>query len=341
MTRAGTTRAGTMRAGTATPGTTRPTRALLLPLVAAAVLHLLVRTTGGGWLALGSAAALALPVVALLLRPRLDGLEVTATAERAAAGGSVRLHLQVTAVRASAGCRLVLADGLLAGAVVAVPALAAGASTGAVLSLAAPARGTADGLDAELASTAPLGLLRTRRRLRVPVRVVVQPVPATPGGVAGSGTGAAAQTGLAGAGTEVLGLRPWRSGDAVTALHARSTARHGRPVVLERERDQGPRLVLLAGLPGTGPAWEQQVSRAAAVCLQALAAGGEPVLVGAAPAPRPSRDGVLDWFAGLEAAGPTSAADVARAVRDAGRGGTVLLLGGAPSGLAGVRVARL
>lgn len=306
----------------------RPTRAMLLPLLAAAVLQLLVRVTGGGWLSLGSAAALALPVAAVLLRPRLDGLDVLCVDARGTARRDVQLVVQVTARRASPACRVVLTEGLLAGADVAVPALPGGGSSGGTVSLAAPRRGTADGLDLVLTSTAPLGLLRATRRLRVPVRVVVHPVVAPPSVVQGEG-GAARPSGRAGAGTEVLGLRPWRSGDALTALHARSTARHGRPVVLERERDRGRRLVLLAGEPSSGPAWEQAVSRAAGLCLQALDAGGEPVLVGAAPAPRPSTSGVLDWLAGLEAAGPAGPADLARAARAAGRGGTVLVLGSA------------
>lgn len=310
--------------------TTRPTRAVLAPLAAAAVLHLLVRVTGGGWLSLASAAALVLPLVALALRPRLDGLSVTVTARRATAGGSCLLDLQVAAgPRATPPCRLSVGPGLLGGAVVAVPALAPGESTGASVALAAPARGTADGLDLALTSTAPLGLIRCRRELRVPVRVVVRPqtVPTTaPAGVGGGASGSSAQ---AGAGTEVLGLRPWRTGDAASAVHPRSTARHGRPVVLEREREHGHRLVLLVGALGRGPAWEASVSHAAALCLQALRTGGEPVLVGPAPAPRPSADGVLDWFAGLEAAGPGGPAEASRAAREAGRDGGVLLLGAA------------
>ena len=220
---------------------TRPTSGTALALAAAAVLHLLVRATGAGWLALGAAAVLVLPLVAVLLRPRLDALGVTATASRGTAGGCVRLELAVTARRASPPCRLVIAPGLLAGAVVAVPALAAGQRTAAGLELAAAARGTTDGLDVVLEATAPLGLLRVRRGLRVPVPVLVRPSvspsPAASVGSAGGGRGAsgsaATSTATAGAGTEVLGLRPWRAGDATSAVHARSTARHGRPVVLK------------------------------------------------------------------------------------------------------------
>ena len=308
---------------------TRPTRAVLVPLAAAGVLHLLVRVTGGGWLSLGAAAALALPLVALLLRPRLDGLTVTMTAGRSMAGGTALLDLRVTAgVRATPPCRLTVAPGLLAGAVVAVPALAPRASTGARLELAAPDRGTAQGLDLVLTSTAPFGLVRGHRALRAPVHVVVRPAPATTTAPPGVGVGTAGSSAQAGAGTEVLGLRPWRVGDATAAVHARSTARHGRPVVLEREREHGPRLVLLVGALGHGPAWEASVSRAAALCLHALRTGGEPVLVGPAPAPRPSVDGVLDWLAGLEAAGPGGPAEAARAGREVGRDGGVLLLGG-------------
>ena len=321
------------------PATLRPTRALPLPLLAAGVLYLLVRLTGAGWLALAAAAALVLPLVALLLRPRLE-LEVALQVARGTAGGSVQAQVQVRARRASAPCQLVLRPGLLGQAVLAVPALSGGQVTTGTVLLAAPRRGTAGRVEVELTSTRPLGLLRVRRPLGVDVPVVVHPVVGPAATAFGSGGGASRTAPVTGAGTEVLGLRPWRTGDAATALHARSTARHGRPVVLEREREQGPRLVVLAGAPGSGEAWEAAVSRTAGLCLQVLAAGGEPLLVGASPAPRPSREGVLDWLAGLEAAGPPRPADVARAVREAGRGGAVAVLGGVPGGLSGVRVER-
>ncbi len=309
--------------------TTRPTRALALPVVVAGVLHLLVRATGGGWLSLGSAAALAIPVAALLLRPRLDGLSVAVVAPPTTAGGTAELRVSVMAGgRPTPPCRLVLAGHLLAGAVVAVPALAAGEHTEASLRLDAPRRGADDGLEAVLESTAPFGLLRAARRLRVPARLVVRPAVGAVTAVAGVGTGMVGSSAQAGAGTEVLGLRAWRTGDASSAVHARSTARHGRPVVLEREREHGPRLVVLVGALGAGAVWEAQVARAAALCLSALHSGGEPVLVGPAPAPRPSPDAVLDWFAGLEQAGPGGRAEATRAAREAGRSGHVLLLGG-------------
>lgn len=301
---------------------------MALPVVAAGVLHLLVRATGGGWLSLGSAAALALPVVALLLRPRLDGLTVEVVSSPTTAGSTAELSVRVAAGRRpTPPCRLVLAGDLLAGAVVAVPALGPGERTEGCLRLDAPRRGSREGLDVVVESTAPFGLLRATRTLRVPARLVVRPVVVAVSPVPGVGTGADGSTAQAGAGTEVLGLRAWRTGDAAAAVHARSTARHGRPVVLEREREHGPRLVVLVGALGNGPAWEAEVSRAAALCLSALRSGGEPVLVGPARAPRPSPEAVLDWFAGLELAGPGGAAEAARAAREAGRSGGVLRLG--------------
>ena len=307
--------------------TTRPTGAVLVPLALAAVLYVLARVAGGGWLPLGACALLVLPVAAVLLRPRLADVVVTATSDRASAGGEVVLQLEVGAGdRPSPALRVVLAPGLLGGASVAVPALAAGTRTAGEVRLPAPARGTTDGLDVELVSTAPFGLVRVRRRLRPAVRIVVHPVPVV-GGQQAAGTGAARSTSLPGAGTEVLGVRHWRRGDAPGSVHARSSARAGRPVVLEREREQGARLVVLFESVGSGPAWEREVAQVAGQCLQVLRQGGEPLLVGAAPSPRPSRDAVLDWLAGLEAAGPAGPADTARAVRAAGRSGAITVLG--------------
>jgi len=305
------------------------------PLLAAAVLYLLGRIAGGGWLPLGACSLLALPVAAVLLRPRLDDVRVDvgvdATAERASSGGEAALLLTVTAgARSAPPFQVVLAPGLLAGASVGVPPLSPGRTTGGAVRLAAPSRGTADGLDAELVSTAPFGLVRTRRRVRLSVRLVVHPDPVAPSRASFIGTGSVLSACLPGPGTEVLGVRLWRRGDAAGAVHARASARAGRPVVLEREREQGARLVVLAAGIGAGPQWEQDVAQVAWLCLQALRQGGEPLLVGAAPTPRPSREGVLDWLAGLEAAGPAGPAAVARAHREAGRTGSVTVLGALP-----------
>ncbi len=135
---------------------------------------------------------------------------------------------------------------------------------------------------------------------------------------------------MAGTGTEVLGLRPYRQGDSLRHISARASARHGRPVVLERERETGPSLVLLATGGGSGEGWERAVATAAALTLAAVREGTAPLLL-ADPAPvRLDATGVLDFFAGVDAAGPLRAEDLRTAAAACGPGGTLLLL--APAG---------
>ncbi len=137
----------------------------------------------------------------------------------------------------------------------------------------------------------------------------------------------------------MLGLRQFRAGDSRSAVHARSTARHGRPVVLERERETGPSLVLLCAGPGSGPAWETTVARSCALAEAAVRDGRPPrLLAGGTPAPaRPTAAAVLDWHAGLDACQPLDPRTLAEAARAAARGGTVVLLGPTADRVAEVR----
>jgi hypothetical protein len=141
---------------------------------------------------------------------------------------------------------------------------------------------------------------------------------------------------IPGTGTEVLGLRDWRSGDSARSVSARATARHGRPLVLERERQAASGLVLIAGGPGTGPSWEAAVSQAASLALEALADGTMPVLLGPPPPSRLDRTGLLDWFAGVDRVRGLSREAMTAAVR-AAAGGTLVVL--VPPALLGDRLA--
>lgn len=309
----------------------RPTRSVATAVLAAVVLHLLGRITGGGWLALASAAALGLPVAAVLLRPRLDGLTVESTPVRARLGDGVDVTYVVrnTGDRPSPPTRLVDGAPGLAPLVVAVPALAPGAEVVAQLRRTTWSRGSARTAPVELSSTAPFGLVRVTRTLVVPGPFVVGPrrVPALDLPAGGEGVGGSSRP-IAGVGTEVLGLRPWRPGDGMRAVHARSTARHGRPVVLERERDTGPSLVVLCAAPGRGPSWEAAVEQACAIAEEAVRRSRPPVLLAAglaAPA-RPDLGVVLDWHAALDGARPLDAGTLTAALRAAGPAGTVVLL---------------
>lgn len=310
--------------------------ALLGPLLAVVVLHVVTRASGIAWLALASAAALALPVTSLVLRPRLDRLQVQVVQpRRVAAGDRVEVELRVrNAGRTAApACTWSCDHPGLGGLEAAVPALDAGREVRVQVEARAERRGVHHLGPAVLASTAPYGLLRWSCEVATGAHpLVVHPVTGAVRALRAEGSPTAADRSLpvAGAGTEVLGLRPWRQGDALRHLSARASARHGRPVVLERERESGPSLVVLAVGGGQGPVWEHAVSAAASLALAALREGRPPVLLADPPPARLDAVGVLDFFASVDEAGPPRPVDVQAAVRAAGRGGTLVLL--APPG---------
>jgi uncharacterized protein (DUF58 family) len=296
------------------------------------VLNLLARTSADPWLALSSAALLALPAGSILLRPPLTRVQAHLHAtSRVAVGQSVEVVVRFT----NAGSRLTppvrwshehLA---FARVEVDVPELQPGQSTQVTVLREALARGVHPSGTARLTSSAPFGLLRWSRTHEVQgPPVIVHPVTSTAKARLDGGIGTATESSVPvpGSGMEVLDLRPWRPGDARREVSARASARHGRPVVLQRERDAGRSLVVLAVGGGRGAAWEAAVSAAASITLTALWDGNPPVVLADPPPGRLDSTGVLDFFAGVDAARPLRQADLRTAVQRAGRGGTILLL---------------
>jgi uncharacterized protein (DUF58 family) len=321
-------------------GRLRPTRAIAFPALVAGVLYLLARLAGGSWLVLATCAALVLPLVALLLLPRLDGLRLRIEPEARGLPGRplVVVHSIRNGGRRSTSPCHVRDDGAgLSEVLLAVPSLRPGEEVSVRLERTALRRGVFDGGRATASSTSPLGLLRLTRDVAVDGRLVVHPSVGPTRGVLGALAHLAGEVPMArpGAGTEVLGLRDWRSGDSARSVSARATARHGRPLVLEREREAGSGLVLIAGGPGSGTAWETAVSHAASLCLEALADGTVPLLFGPPPPARLDRTGLLDWFAGVDRVRGLSAEAMTAAVR-AAAGGTLVVL--VPPALLGDRL---
>ena len=118
----------------------------------------------------------------------------------------------------------------------------------------------------------PFGLLRVRRRVPVQAEVVTYPAPAPSDrdGTTGRGTsthGGGAQA--AGRGDAVASLRTFRTGDAVSDVSWKATARRGRAVVKEREREQQPCIELVIDRRQASDALEQALSRAATLALAA------------------------------------------------------------------------
>jgi len=319
----------------------RPTRALALALLGALVLNLVSRSSGNTWIALTSGAVLALPLASLLLRPPLAGVRVELRGQRVVAGEEVEILVRVlnTGRRESPPATWRHGHPALEAVETSLPALAPRQSTELVLSRRAHQRGIHHWGTAELTTTAPFGLLRWSHRHEViGSPLVVHPATGTSGRLLDGGAGTAAERSLPvpGAGMEVLDLRPWRPGDARREVSARASARHGRPVVLQRERDAGPTLVILASGGGSGPAWEHAVSSAASTALMALRDGQPPIVIADPPPSRIDSVGLLDFFAGVDHTGPLREVHIRSAAQRVGRGGTLLLLA-APGAAAQVR----
>lgn len=176
-------------------------------------------------------------------------------------------------------------------------------------------RGRFSAADVVVSCGAPFGLMTTRRKVSVASEVTVVPrwvdLRAFPlAEPSSSPSDVLHERPRAGGGEEFLGVREFRPGDALRAVHWRSTARAGTLVVKEFEQEISNRtaLVIAGGDHGEGPgsAFETLVSACASVGLHALAKG-HPVH---AVAPRgegidhlidPSKNGLLDWLATVEA----------------------------------------
>jgi uncharacterized protein (DUF58 family) len=318
--------------------TWRPSRGALAVVVAAVLLNLLTRATGDAWLALGSAAAGALLVASFVLKPRLAGLDIRIGGpDRVAVGEQTAQAFLVRnpTARPLPAVRLVDTCAGFEGFEVHVPPLAPGEQVRLPLVRRAVQRGAFHGPSIQVSSTAPFGVIRFTQAFNL-AQQLVHPVPEDlprvldRAGAAGVGD----PVGVAGVGTEVLGLRAWRPGDSARSLSARASARHGRPFVLEREQELAPgrRLVVLAVGGSTGPDWERAISHAAGRVLQAMEEGARVQLVvggGMSHSPRIlDRSAVLDFFARVDAAPAMTPDELQEAAASVHPGGSVLYLAG-------------
>lgn len=287
--------------------TTAPARGCVWAIAGAMLLNLLARASGGRWLAVESGVCAALVLTSLVLRPRIDQLEVRLTTPLVTSVGEElvqQLLVRNPTDRVIAGSTWQDLCAGLSPASVPVPALGPGAEFRATLGREVLKRGV-HGAAASLRNGAPFGLIV--RTVRVPVGelvvrprlVEVEPERRRAGRPGDEGRG----TGQAGHGTEVLGLRPWRPGDHARDVSARASARHGRPVVLEREREEapGPLLVVMAVGGKLGQHWEEHVSLAASLTVEALRERRPVVLVAGSGVSVPRHvDEVLDFFAAVD-----------------------------------------
>jgi len=314
------------------------TRAATAATGAGVVLLALSASTHDGWLVLLAGCAFGLPVAALLLRPRLGDIHVEVGApSRSTVGAPVvaRLTISNTGRRTSPTLTVALTATGLDGALVRVPPLAPAGRACTDVELHARRRGVVTQLTAVVGSAAPLGIITVHRSHVLPADLLVRPALGTPMHALRGGSGDGAAT-AAPNGIEVQGVREWRPGESTGRIHARGTARHGRPLVLDRFDGVGDGVAFVVAGAGVAearsdPLVESMISVVAAT-LDAAARTGRPVAAvtnqrGLANIVEADPDALLDWCARLVAPGPPRAEDIRAAADVVGRGGVVVLAG--------------
>lgn len=326
------------------------TALVLLPLAVAGSLVLLVVLRGDVWLLLLAGAAVGVDVAALALPPRIEDLAVSVTGPvRVVAGreSSCTVRVTNTGTRTTSLAQALVQEAGMSDVVLVVEALPPGGTADYDVLRTVLARGRSQCCEVTLTSSAPFGVVRSSRRLAAPRLLIAHPAPVPVLAPPWRGSGEQHDRARPSrAGTQVHGVRDWRSGDDSRRVHWRATARHGRVMVVEREQPVGGRCtVLLPGRPGPGgPEWEAFLARVAAATVLLVADGAAVVLVADQPgldaATASTATAVLDWFSRLDATRDPGGSAWHRAVGLTGRGGMVLVAGGADPGAAGWAAAR-
>jgi uncharacterized protein (DUF58 family) len=312
-----------------------------LLFAAACLLELLGRLVDSTTIAVAAAAALGAVIGDAALTPQLDGVMVTRRGpSRMVAGAAAPLRFVMANAKRRHGGDL--QPMLLTGSHPALAELSAVTPTvrrqtsGVVdVTVVPPLRGYwPDGGTTVIEARSPLGGFVRRRRYPSGGPTWVHPAPAGPIPLPDLGVGnpdVPVGSGRSGQGLEFFGIREWRSGDASSSVHWRASARRNQLVVMERERPADAALVIAVGTPGSGPAWEADLARAAATAVAARRLGRPVALLcgDGATSPGATLD-VLDWFAEIDDTQPSDPFAAADAIRATGRGGALLWLSASP-----------
>jgi uncharacterized protein (DUF58 family) len=281
---------------------------IAVPVLLTVALYALTVLTGNMWFTLLAGGALGLVAAARIWRPRLDGLELCFSGPRRAAVGEQvvhTLHVHNRSDRPTPALRIAEHLPGLAVTRVYVEALPAGGRAVAQLSRVALARGVTHNGRISVAAEGGLGLVVAHANVDHGFRLVVHPRAVQVGAVGARARADDQVDSVPGPGTDVAGVREWRSGDAASSVHWRSTARRGTLVVRERAAATSRHVVVALACSSDAPDWEDVIAAAAGACRAAALAGDRLtvwVWAGGTTLGQPpvhSVPGLLDWWSAL------------------------------------------
>jgi uncharacterized protein (DUF58 family) len=319
-------------------GLPRPTRGAGSLLALAVGLELVGRVLGSRGLTLVAAGFIGTLIAAAVLTPRISGTRLTFDgAARLTAGASSAIGLVATAPDGWRGIGPILVTDTTpayADTAVMISTLRPGESAVATFPVRPPQRGHWLASTVTVEALSPLGGFARRRTVSLPGALWVHPSAARPLPLPSLGSLAArhgSRTRRSPVGTEIAGLREWRTGDPAGRVNWRASARRNQIVVMEREDNQRVAVLIAIGVAGDDDAWERAVARSAATAVDALRSGHSLDLLRAdgPVTARTARD-VLDFFAELVDPAPASTETIAASLRRAGPGAVLVWLSAQP-----------
>lgn len=284
---------------------------------------------GNRWLALVGCLLLAALGLAALTAPTVGAVTVAVQRpSRVAVGGVVEdvVRIRNTGTRPSPPLVLHLGGDVLTPVHTGVPAVEPGQAVVLRVPRTASTRGACESAEVVLEWADALGIVLQRRRALVPAPVHVHPapsaVPALPVPPARAGA------------EDLVGVRPFRRGDAPSTVHWRASARRGSgpagPALVVVDRDTPPAGLRVLVLPGSGEVTEEDfetvLRQASALVLADLGSGRRTAVLDAAGTAREGVD-ALDALAVAQPSPWTPQATLEAARAAAGRDGEVLLAG--------------
>ena len=291
----------------------QPGKNAVVVSVVLTVCVVLVSSTGSRWLLMVATGVGALAAISVLSSVpgglAMRRLRVCLTAPTHARVGDTLvylLHLHNDGHRTSLPLRSELIQpGMELGAALVDPLLPGGVAR-AELPRAAVTRGVTDSFIVRLIASDPLGLVVWQTVTDYRRRMVVRPRAVPAARLTGTLTASGDATPRPDGAGDLAGVREWRREDGARSVHWRSTARHGRLVVAEREAPSSGRVaVVLVGAVRTQEDEELLARTASASVLlrrpdrltlvAAWRAGARPDV-----APTGSVPGLLDWWAARE-----------------------------------------